>query len=630
MLSATRKFLQASKGSLILRFNDRHLLKKVLIAFTANGSRFYSSSQLRLSLNSRALDSNHKKSRDQPQVTAVTDVSILKELSKHLWPNDRPNALSLKIRVVTAVSLLVGSKVVNIQVPFIFKALVDYLQTDPALLTVATTCTADSSSLYAFTPLAMVIGYGLSRSTASGAAELRSAIFSTVAQDAIRQVSRQIFVHLHNLDMQFHLERNTGVLSRTIDRGSRSINFALSSILFNVVPTALEVSLVSGILAVNFGAPYAAVAVGTIATYTAFTVIVSNWRTEIRKKMNKEEAAASGKVVDSLINYETVKLFQNEVHEANRYDTSLAGFQKASIKTQTSLSLLNFGQNAIFSCGLTAIMYMCMLDIQAGQATVGDLVLVNGLLFQLSIPLNFIGMVYRELRQATIDMEAMFRLRAVTPRVCDVPHAPVLHLTNGTIKFEDVYFSYPTYQQEIKSVVGTSGSGPSASGIANGTTTAKAASPREILKGLSMEIPGGKTVAIVGSSGSGKSTLLRLLYRFYDCNDGRITVDGQDIKEVQVQSLRSQFSVVPQDTVLFNDTLKYNIAYGDLNASEDRINDVTRLAKLDALISRLPDGFNTRVGERGLKLSGGEKQRVAIARCLLKDSPIVLLDEVPI
>ena len=476
----------------------------------------------------------------------------------------------------------------------------------------------------------MVIGYGLSRSTASGAAELRSAIFSTVAQDAIRQVSRQIFVHLHNLDMQFHLERNTGVLSRTIDRGSRSINFALSSILFNVVPTALEVSLVSGILAVNFGAPYAAVAVGTIATYTAFTVIVSNWRTEIRKKMNKEEAAASGKVVDSLINYETVKLFQNEVHEANRYDTSLAGFQKASIKTQTSLSLLNFGQNAIFSCGLTAIMYMCMLDIQAGQATVGDLVLVNGLLFQLSIPLNFIGMVYRELRQATIDMEAMFRLRAVTPRVCDVPHAPVLHLTNGTIKFEDVYFSYPTYQQEIKSVVGTSGSGPSASGIANGTTTAKAASPREILKGLSMEIPGGKTVAIVGSSGSGKSTLLRLLYRFYDCNDGRITVDGQDIKEVQVQSLRSHFSVVPQDTVLFNDTLKYNIAYGDLTASEDRINEVTRLAKLDALISRLPDGFNTRVGERGLKLSGGEKQRVAIARCLLKDSPIVLLDEVPI
>ncbi len=368
--------------------------------------------------------------------------------------------------------------------------------------------------------------------------------------------------------------------------------------LFNVFPTVLEVALVGGMLTYSLGLSYAVVATSTIAAYTVFTVNVSDWRTEIRKAMNREETAASGKVVDSLINYETVKLFGNEAHEADRYDQSLQGFQKASIATQKSLSALNFGQNLIFSCGLTAIMLMTTQDIVAGTATIGDLVLVNGLLFQLSIPLNFIGGVYRELRQSAIDMEAMFRLRKVRPVVQDLPGAPALRLVDGSISFEDVQFSYPSNAQ------------------------------RPILQGLDLAVPGGKKVAIVGSSGSGKSTVYRLAYRFFDPSSGRICIDGQDIREVSLASLRSAIAVVPQDTVLFNETLGYNIAYGCLGVSAERIQEVVKLAKLDALISRLPEGYDTQVGERGLKLSGGEKQRVAIARCLLKGSPIVILDEV--
>lgn len=424
--------------------------------------------------------------------------------------------------------------------------------------------------------------------------------------------------------------------------------------LFNVVPTALEVTLVSGILAYNLGPAYAAVAVTTIVSYTAFTVTVSNWRTEIRKKMNQAETAAGGKIVDSLINYETVKLFSNEEHEANRLDDSLKEFQRASIKTQTSLSALNFGQNAIFSVGLTAMMYMTTQSILAGTATLGDLVLVNGLLFQLSIPLNFIGSVYRELRQATVDMDTLFKLRSISPKIGDAPHTPELVWKGGSIKFDNVHFSYPAYhteattkgvgngqngqngqhgqkgqngQSENKGQVNGAGLVPGLSG-ADSRSADSAPTGRSILNGVTMEIPAGKTVAIVGSSGSGKSTILRLLYRFYDATEGSITVDGQDMRSVQLQSLRSKLAVVPQDTVLFNDTLGYNIAYGNIpSATPERVREVTRLAQLDGLISRLPEGFETKVGERGLKLSGGEKQRVAIARCLLKDAPIVLLDE---
>jgi ATP-binding cassette, subfamily B (MDR/TAP), member 7 len=519
---------------------------------------------------------------------------ILSELSRHLWPSSAVSkeATSIKTRVLASLTLLVASKLVNIQVPFIFKSIIDDFQ-----------ISSDASSI-ATIPVMLILGYGIARASASGFGELRNAIFATVAQKAIRKVGHDIFVHLHNLDMQFHLDRNTGSLSRIIDRGSRSINFVLSSMLFNVFPTSLEVLLVSGILAYQLGPAYGVVALSTVATYTIFTVSISNWRTEIRKIMNKEEAEASGKVIDSLINYETVKLFNNEAHESARYDSSLTNYQNAAIKTQTSLSLLNFGQNLIFSSGMTVMMLMVANGIAHGTATIGDLVLVNGLLFQLSIPLNFIGSVYRELRQALVDMESLFKLQEIRPSIADQSSVS-FHYRGGKISFEDVVFSYrpPISKRET-------------------------AEPRLILQGVSFTIPAGQTVAIVGSSGSGKSTILRLLYRFYDASSGRILIDDQDIREVSLTSLRSHIAFVPQDTVLFNDTLGYNIAYGNFaDGSAARINEVVKLARLDKLVSRLPDGLNTKVGERGLKLSGGEKQRVAIARCLLKDSPIVFLDE---
>lgn len=487
-----------------------------------------------------------------------------------------------------ALALLFGGKFVNIQVPFIFKDLVETLGTDPNVGLAAV-------------PVSMVLGYGIARSTANLMQELRNAVFTHVAHATIRRVSRQVFEHLLSLDFQFHLDRNTGALARAIDRGTRSINFALTSVVFNLFPTAFEVALVSGLLAYNLGPSYAAVALGTIGTYTVFTLKVSDWRVGVRKNMNKFEQIGAGRVMDSLLNYHTVKLFANEKHEAARYNDALVGFQKASIVTQESLSALNFGQNFIFSVGLTAMMYMATQSILAGEAVLGDLVLVNGLLFQLSIPLNFIGSVYRELRQSTVDMEALFALRNVQSRVIEKLDAPPFQYKSGEIVFRGVNFHYPQ---------------------------ADVALQRKILKGVDFTVPGGKKVAIVGSSGSGKSTLLSLLSRFYDCVDGRILVDGQELRDLDLASLRRHISVVPQDTVLFNDTILYNITYGDLSAPPARVEEVIRLSKLDELVKRLPEGLGTVVGERGLKLSGGEKQRVAIARCLLKDAPIVLLDEV--
>ena len=577
------------------------------------------------------------------------DAKVLRSLSEHLWPSKvaRSDATEIKLRVAASVSLLLGSKLINIQVPFIFKHLIDTLdgQTGGAGIDAIRQwgeMNQMSPEVLYGAPVVMALGYGVARSTAHGMGELRNAIFGYVAHGAIRQVAKNVFNHLHAMDLQFHLDRNTGQLSRVLDRGSRSINFALSAMLFNVFPTALEVMLVSGILATKFGPTHGLIALGTIGTYTAFTINVSNWRVGIRKKMNQEEANANGKVIDSLINYETVKLFGNEQHEAARYDTSLRGFQKASIKTQTSLSSLNFGQNAIFSVGLGSIMYLTTLDILAGNATAGDLVLVNGLLFQLSIPLNFIGSVYRELRQAAVDMKAMFALSEQRPRVFDAPDAPDFEYQGGHLQLNDVSFKYPSMTVAPGAIKGHE----------------QDVYERWILKNLNMEIKPGQTAAVVGSSGSGKSTLLRLLYRFYDAQEGSLSIDGQDITGVTQSSLRSNIGIVPQDTVLFNDTLGYNIAYGNFGevgasyleeAGEDMVSvtssseeaidwdevyrscsalrNATKLAQLDSLIERLPYGLNTTVGERGLKLSGGEKQRVAIARCLLKGAPVLLLDE---
>lgn len=639
-----------------------------------------------LNINSRNFSSNTStntstsKSTTNSKSTSDTNLQIMRYLWQHIWPSSsKPGSFSTKSRVVASLSLLVGSKIVGLQIPFIFKDLIDGLTrkvdfagshaeefgfqessqavaniegvtqtsnsvTHHLISTISDLLFTSSTSpmmgvepavdlVLMASPLALAIGYGIARSTAAGFNELKNAVFSNVAHSAIRDVSKEIFAHLHSLDTQFHLERNTGVLSRTIDRGSRSINFVLNAMLFNVFPTLLEVTLVSGVLAAQLGPSYAAIALGTISAYTVFTVRVSNWRTEIRKSMNREEAAASGRVIDSLINYETVKLFNNEAHELERYDAKLRGFRDASIKTQSSLSFLNFGQNAIFSVGLGAMMYMVTQNILAGQATVGDLVLVNGLLFQLSIPLNFIGSVYRELRQSAVDMEAMFQLRDVSPRVRDSATARPLVLRGGEIVFENVAFSYPaTTEAILKSLSGasTTSKDGSASVQATSMNGEGGAAPREILTDLSLTIPSGSTVAVVGSSGSGKSTLLRLLYRFYDCTRGRILIDGQPITETTLESLRHHIAIVPQDTVLFNDSLRYNIAYGNLAVSQQRpqsVEEAATQASLGPLISRLPQGYDTQVGERGLKLSGGEKQRVAIARCIMKDAPIVILDE---
>lgn len=513
---------------------------------------------------------------------------ILSFLMGHLWPReDSVEAKEVKRKVLLTAGLVLASKALTIQVPFLFKELVDSLSVTSAAL---------AHSPEVAVPLALVLGYGAARFSANASTELSNAVFASVAQKTIRKVAVRVFTHLHRLDLKFHLDRQTGALSRTIDRGSRSIDFVLRAMAFRVVPTVLEIALVSGIMAQSFGLPYAGVTVGTLAAYTAFTVAVTQWRDQIRRDMNRMENEAAGKVIDSLMNYETVKYFNNEEHEANRYDASLEGYQQAALKTQTSLSLLNAGQNAIFSVGLTAIMYMASQGIAAGELTVGDLVLVNGLLFQLSIPLNFIGSLYREVRQAVTDMEAMFALGSVQPTIAQPADALALAGKEPkSIEFRNVSFAYrPDFP---------------------------------ILQGASFTVAAGKTVALVGTSGSGKSTVLRLLYRFYDPQSGTVLIDGKDVRAIGLDELRRSIAIVPQDTVLFNDTIFYNINYGRLDASRAQVLDAARISQIHRSIESFPDGYDTVVGERGLKLSGGEKQRVSIARAMLKDAPIVLFDE---
>nr|CAG4646105.1 EOG090X02PU [Macrothrix elegans] len=522
-----------------------------------------------------------------------TNFQVLKYITTHLWPENKPE---IKQRVVLAVGLLVGAKLMNIGVPFLFKYAVDHLNTHieaPLQLV-----DLDAQTAVLSTSASILIGYGIARCGAYGFNELRNAVFARVSQHSVREIAKNVFLHLHNLDLSFHLNRQTGALSKAIDRGSRGINFLLAALLFNIFPTIFEVSLVSAILAVRCGWEFAAVTVSCIGLYTAYTFAITQWRTKFRVQMNQAENEAGNKAIDSLINYETVKYFNNEKHEAEEYEKSLKKYEYASLKTNSSLALLNFGQQAIFSVALTSAMLLTARSIVSGEMTIGDLVMVNGLLFQLSLPLNFLGSVYREVRQALIDMQALFTLQNLKPAISNAPTSYDLTLEDVRkygINFNNVNFHY-------------------------GENNA-------ILKGLTFHVPYGKTVAIIGGSGSGKSTIVRLLYRFFEPQKGQILVGGIDLNSLNVDSLRKSIAIVPQDTVLFNNTIFYNLAYGDLKKSKEEIYRAAEMAGLHKAIMSWPKQYNTQVGERGLKLSGGEKQRVAIARAILKDAPILIFDE---
>uniref|UniRef100_A0A3B3HGJ2 Iron-sulfur clusters transporter ABCB7, mitochondrial n=1 Tax=Oryzias latipes TaxID=8090 RepID=A0A3B3HGJ2_ORYLA len=520
----------------------------------------------------------------------VHSAKILSAMLSYVWPKDRPD---LRARVAVSLGLLAGAKLTNVMVPFMFKYAVDELnQMSGHMLNLN-----DAPSTVATMTTAVLIGYGVSRAGSALFNELRNTVFGKVAQSSIRRIAKNVFLHLHNLDLGFHLSRQTGALSKAIDRGTRGISFVLSALVFNLGPTVFEMFLVSAILYYKCGGEFAAVALGTLSAYTIFTILVTQWRTRFRIEMNKADNEAGNAAIDSLLNYETVKYFNNEKYEAERYDGYLKLYESSSLKTTSTLAMLNFGQSAIFSVGLTAIMLLASKGIAAGNMTVGDLVMVNGLLFQLSLPLNFLGTVYRETRQALIDMNTLFTLLNVDTKIKEKDLAPPLAVTpqDATIRFEDVYFEYMEGQK--------------------------------VLNGVSFEVPAGKKVAIVGGSGSGKSTIVRLLFRFYEPQQGNIYISGQNIRDVSLESLRKALGVVPQDAVLFHNNIFYNLQYGNINATPEEVYQVARLAGLHDAILRMPHGYDTQVGERGLKLSGGEKQRVAIARAILKNPPILLYDE---
>lgn len=511
------------------------------------------------------------------------DFAIMKEMMQYLWPKGE---FGTKLRVSSALGLLVAAKVLNVQVPFYFKSIVDSMNID--FLAIGGTAWTVAGS--------MILAYGITRIGSALFQELRNAVFASVAQKAIRNVARNVFNHLLRLDLNFHLSRQTGGLTRALDRGTKGINFLLTSMLFHIFPTILEISLVCGLLTYNYGLQFAAITAATMVAYTAFTITTTSWRTKFRKQANAADNQGATVAVDTLINYEAVKYFNNEKYEVGRYDQALKKYEDASIKVTTSLALLNTGQNVIFSGALAAMMYMAAQGVATGQLTVGDLVMVNQLVFQLSVPLNFLGSVYRELRQSLLDMETLFNLSKVNVNVKELPNAKPLVLSKGgEISFQNVNFGY--------------------------------LADRPILKNLNMTIPAGKKVAIVGPSGCGKSTLLRLLFRFYDAQSGKVMIDGQDIREVSLDSLRESIGVVPQDTPLFNNTIEHNIRYGKMSASSEDVKKAAQRAKIHDLIERLPQGYGTMVGERGMMISGGEKQRLAVSRLILKDPPLLFFDE---
>ena len=491
-----------------------------------------------------------------------------------------PYVAEFKGRVFLALSCMVLAKLANVSVPLLMKDIVDHLSVRDAVV---------------LFPVALLIGYGVLRMSASAFGELRDAIFAKVTQRSIRRVAMRVFEHLHALSLRFHLERQTGGVSRDIERGSRGISFVLNFMVFNILPTLVEIGLVAGILIAKYEYRFAVVTFTTLAVYVLFTLLITEWRMEFRRAMNESDSKANTKAIDSLLNYETVKYFGNEAFEAKRYDRNLETWETAAVRSQTSLAALNAGQASIIALGVTALMALAANGVVNGTMTLGDLVLVNAFMIQLYMPLNFLGFIYREIRHALADMEKMFRLLGENLEVRDRPGAENLVAGSASVRFESVNFSYE--------------------------------SRRQILFDVSFEIPAGKSIAVVGHSGSGKSTLSRLLFRFYDVNEGRITINGKDIRDITQSSLRSCLGIVPQDTVLFNDTIFYNIAYGRPEAAKEDVIAAAQAAHIHDFIQRLPDGYDTGVGERGLKLSGGEKQRVAIARAILKGPSIYVFDE---
>ncbi len=504
--------------------------------------------------------------------TGGGDWRTIRTLLPYLW--------AYKNRVILAVGALIAAKLANVGVPLLMKEIVDSLDTRTAMLAV---------------PLALIAAYGLLRLSTTAFTELREFLFAKVTQRAVRTIALEVFRHLHALSLRFHLARQTGGLTRDVERGQRGISTLISYTLFSILPTVVEIGLVSAILIARYDWTFVAITLTALALYVAATVMITNWRTAFRRQMNELDSKANTRAIDSLLNYETVKYFGNEEFEARRYDESMRHWEVAAVKSQTSLSFLNITQSAVIAIAVTLIMWRATAGVVAGTMTIGDLVLVNAFMIQIYIPLNFLGVLYREIKQALADMERMFALAHEHTEVADAPGAPALVVGAGEVRFEHVDFGYE--------------------------------SNRQILFDVSFTIPAGKTVAVVGPSGAGKSTLSRLLFRFFDVTGGRITVNGQDIRHIQQASLRAAIGIVPQDTVLFNDTIEYNIAYGRPGATPEEIVVAAKLAQIHAFIESTPEGYATPVGERGLKLSGGEKQRVAIARAVLKSPRILVFDE---